>query len=273
MSVTTISGVNNLTLNPLQGKTQNSDIKSDYPKTLQAMKIAHFKTYFEMQNSAKTNADVVVLPRMFKSFHPCPFKLILIEFFRKPLNLNSLPEIFEGSESELKRLHREYQRLSTQSQKRLLESIIEDTDAEFGNALDAFLEKIEEGPHAHRISFLLRTFEKDVLETKELIDFIKPTVHGEKVSTLFQENRNASEKAWTRAIFAFFSTQTAPSSAFPMKRYICELNNLKADYGSIGRYSQYRLNEEVKAENLNLRHDSLPTKILSEARRIASEIA
>ncbi|GEM_PF-7051912 len=250
----------------------DNDLKKSYFKTLHAMKIAHFKTYFDLQNSAKEGVNCISLPRLFRSFHPCPLRLILIEFCKKPLNVNTLPEIFEGCENAFGSLHREYQKLNFQSRRQLLECIIEDAESKFIDALDDFIEKIEEGPHSTTISFLLHSFEKEVQETKELIDFLKPSIRDEQIYCLFQENRQAAESSWTRAIFSFFSS-TQPASCTPLQsRYICDLNRLKADYGSICHYSQYLLDREIKSEDLRLRHDPLPTKILAESRRIASEI-
>src|SRR5690348_1427824 len=150
----------------------DEDVRKTYFKTLQAMKTAHFKNYYEMQSSMKTTKGEIRLPRLFASFHPCPLKLMMLELCKKPLNVHCLPEVFEGLQMEFTQLYHQYQKLNAQTKNALLENLVEDTESDFDCVFNTFLKSLEQTPHSIKISLLLHTFEKDVIKSKKSMDFI-----------------------------------------------------------------------------------------------------
>jgi len=253
------------------------DVRKTYFKTLNAMKNAHFKTYFEMQNATKEKEEGLPLPRLFKSFHPCPFKLTIIEFCKKPLNLTDLPEILQDFKAEFTTLHRHYQKLDSQMKKDLIEGLVEDNDlgpAAFNDALDSLLEQIDESPHALRLSLLLRTFKKDVCYSKELISFLNPIIKMERRSLNLSKDSLVSFESLLIRSISLLITECDHFVEYPIifDKYSFRLAELRDKYNILDSHSKFFLNKNFNAGLFCFQSNQLVNEIFSEIRAIIVDL-
>ena len=251
------------------------ELRIRYASSLNCMKYAHFKAFDQMKEGAISCSEGVPLVRLFSSFNPCPLKLSIIEFCGKPLDLMEVPEIFVGHEKELVLLHREYQKLSSESKKQLLEDLIENYDVEapsegqcFNQRLTALVEMLYEGSNSAEIPSLITLFQKEVRQAKQLVDFLTDVIKMESISRGRKDNNPLSvDILLMRALSNIMQTDELPKSQrilFLLNMHLPKLKAIKEKFDTLNLLSQYLMSLHFQhGGSLGKRLDSQEQEIIS----------
>ncbi len=265
---------------PLQAVDSSSSqakIRQIYALSLDSMKSAHLKAFYQMKQEAAASSEGIPLTRSFSYFHPCAIKLTFIELCKKPLNIEELPEIFSGLEQESISLHQEYQRLPAKVKKQLFDELLDgdfSANLRFNQQLDSFVSRVESGVNSSEISPLMRVFDNDVYEAKEVIDFLTNAIHSE--ATMNHEGKKQSLTVDTlliRALSSIVKTGELPEhQPRILNTFFSRVKALKDKYDSIDPLSRLLLDVELKNNRLGTRHAPKAEELLAEIETTIAEI-
>lgn len=254
----------------------NQEVRNVYAKTLTAMKSAHIKTYFEMHSKVKETNDGISLPPLFASFHPCPLKLTALELCKTPISQDDFPEIFNGLEADFKQLQKSYNQLTDKEQQQVIDSLVEGDGLCFNafyDELSAFAEKISKRSCFPKTT-LLKAFQTDVSEIKELVDFFSKEIKKSSGSeNSVRVNGSPLESLLLRVLFSMLKSPELPSlDTLILDSYFSELNKLKVKYDALDRYSQNLLVEDSKLGGFFFEHPPQAGHILVETKKTIEHV-
>lgn len=252
-------------------------LREGYLSSLDKMKSAQLIAFFRMKEQMRPSADGIPMTIAFKSFNPCPLRLMVIELCTKSLNLQRFPEIFEGFEGEFIEIHQAYQILPDHVKAKLVEELSEGEFSwkrDFNLKVEAFVLKIEESSNASKIPFLLDVFHQEVHAAKELIDLIS------KIARIENENENperpfpSTDALIMRPLFTYLKSGNWDGARFSIFNGIFpKLAEIKETYDEVGLFSKLYLDRELMDGRFYNQHfDQKAEKVLVECEQVVSEI-
>lgn len=253
----------------------NTDIRQKYAISLDTMKNAHLKAFFYMKTQVKATQEGIPLTPAFSCFHPCPLKLSLVELCNEPLDINSIPEFLYGHEDEFAALHGRYQAMSTQAKKQIFENLIDDQSAEeevkSNHLLDEFISQID----SPRLAGVISTFQKDVYDAKELIDFLKKMVKSDQsLKNPVSNGMYTIDTILMRILSSMVKTGRVPNCQPAMlSSFFEKVSTLKEKYDSLDVAAKQLLDSQCQYGNhLGLRHERKAQEILCELESIIEKV-